>query len=137
MPQDEWMPISMVVLDCRDPAALAGFYLKLLGWQLADEEPGGGWVDIACPGGGAKLAFQRDEDYAPPQWPAPPPAPQQMMHLDFEVPDAAALHKAVEHALRYGAKKAPVQFDETHWVTLLDPAGHPFCFVVTPVAATK
>jgi hypothetical protein len=34
---------------------------------------------------------------------------------------------AVEYAVKLGAVKASMQYGGNHWVTLLDPEGHPFC----------
>ena len=65
----------------------------------------------------------------PPVWPEEPGAQQQMAHLDFIVPDRETMPQAVQHALACGAAMAPVQFSDS-WVTLTDPAGHPFCFVL-------
>lgn len=125
------LPIALdaVVLECPDPAALAAFYIRLLGWKENDVEAGE-WVDIVSPIGGVKLAFQRNGDYVPPQWPDEPGAQQQMGHLDFTVQNKAQLELAVEHALACGAVLAAAQYGESRWTTLLDPAGHPFCFVV-------
>ena len=46
------------------------------------------------------------------------------MHFDFQVEDVAA---AVRRAVALGAVKAAAQFGGDDFVTLLDPAGHPFC----------
>jgi Glyoxalase-like domain len=34
---------------------------------------------------------------------------------------------AVEYAKSLGASEADSQFGKNEWVTMLDPAGHPFC----------
>ena len=56
-----------VSLDCPDPAALADFYLGLLGgqvlWRSADS------TGIRVPG--VVLAMQRVARYRPPSWPCP------------------------------------------------------------------
>ena len=46
------------------------------------------------------------------------------MHFDFQVPD---LQAAVEYAQSLGAIKATAQFGGSEFVTMIDPAGHPFC----------
>ena len=46
------------------------------------------------------------------------------MHFDFQVPDVKA---AVEYAVSLGAVKASQQFGGDEFVTMIDPAGHPFC----------
>ena len=47
-----------------------------------------------------------------------------MMHLDFTVSD---LNKAVRRAQSLGAAMAGEQYNPGQWITMLDPAGHPFC----------
>lgn len=121
------IPLSTVVLDSRDSHALAAFYLNMLGWQKTYEDSE--WIDIQSPAGGVKIGFQQDPDYAAPGWPAPPPAQQQMLHLDFALPNAEAMRQAVEHAVACGATLAPQQYSD-RWTVLLDPAGHPFCFIL-------
>lgn len=114
-----------VVIDCSDPRALAEFYARLTGWQLAfvtDE------CAIIAPPGSAQgaypgITFQLNPDYVPPVWPEAPDKQQQMEHLDFAVND---LEAALRHALECGASKASTQFSDS-WTVMLDPAGHPFC----------
>lgn len=50
--------LSTVVLDAPDAHALAGFYLRLLGYVVRAEEPD--WVLIGPPGGGTALSFRRN-----------------------------------------------------------------------------
>ncbi len=120
--------LSTVVLDCRDIAALSDFYIRLLGWEKSYEETEE-WIDISSPSGGVKIAFQRNDDYVPPVWPDEPAAQQQMVHLDFAVNSHEQMNIAVRHAVSCGAVKAAAQYDEDKWTTMLDPEGHPFCFV--------
>ena len=49
---------------------------------------------------------------------------QKQMHFDFQVDDVAA---AVGKAEALGAVKTEAQFGGNLFVTMLDPAGHPFC----------
>lgn len=114
-----------VVIDCPDPHALAEFYARLTGWQLAfatDE------CAVIAPPGCAQgeypgITFQINAGYIPPVWPEVPGEQQQMEHLDFAVND---LEAAVLHALECGAAKAPAQFSDS-WTVMIDPVGHPFC----------
>lgn len=123
------LPIALdaVVLECKDVTALSDFYVRLLGWKKdhGDDE----WVEIISPSG-VVLAFQQNDDYIPPVWPDEPGAQQQMAHLDFTVRDNAQMGLAVQHAISCGAAMASVQYDTEKWITMLDPAGHPFCFVI-------
>lgn len=57
--------LDAIVLDCPDISVLSQFYIQLLGWKKTYDE-GVEWVDISSPGGGVKIAFQRNELYVPP-----------------------------------------------------------------------
>lgn len=126
---DKLLPIRMgtVVLDSRDSKALSDFYIRMLGWQKTYEDDD--WIDIQSPTGGVKLGFQTNPDYTPPTWPEEPPHQQQMLHIDFEVASRAQMEQAVQHAVACGAAIAPQQYSDL-WIVMLDPAGHPFCFVL-------
>jgi hypothetical protein len=125
------LPIALdaVILECKDVAALSDFYIRLLGWKKNYGEDGE-WTDIISPSGGVKIAFQQNEDYIPPVWPDEPGTQQQMAHLDFTVRDKVQMELAVQHAISCGAVKASVQYDPKKWITMIDPVGHPFCFVI-------
>jgi catechol-2,3-dioxygenase len=126
----ELLPIELdaIALDCRDVLKLADFYMRMLGW-LKNGDGDDEWTEIVSPASGAVIAFQQNEDYVPPVWPEAPGAQQQMAHLDFRVRDREQLTLAVNHALSCGAREANAQYNPERWITLLDPEGHPFCFV--------
>lgn len=113
--------LELLVIDCPDPAALATFYSQVLGTQVY--ESGEDWAEIA-PGTGARplIAFQRVDDYTPPNWPSQE-VPQQM-HLDVKVDDFDVAEPAV---LALGATRAGSEAPTFR--VYLDPAGHPFCLV--------
>lgn len=113
--------LGTVVLDCADADALADFYQRLLGWEVALREPD--WALLRDPGGGTGLAFQTEPWYEPPVWPEVDGRPHKMIHLDFQVDD---LEHAVRHAVSAGARLAEFQPQRDVRV-LYDPAGHPFC----------
>lgn len=110
-----------VVLNAPDARALAYFYRDLLGWPLAEDGPD--WCTIGIPGAPANLAFQTEEIYERPVWPARSGAQQMMLHLDIGVRDVQA---ATADAVARGAELSPHQPQDDVRV-LLDPAGHPFC----------
>lgn len=126
--QVEQPPVAMpaldvVVLDCPDPAALADFYCRLLGWTVAYSDDS--WVTISATGTdeGTKIAFQSAPDYQPPTWPEGPRP--QMVHLDLSVPDLDAAHA---HAIGVGASPTGLPDSQTaSFRVYTDPAGHPFC----------
>jgi catechol-2,3-dioxygenase len=115
------LSLSGVVLDSPDARTLAGFYQRLLGWSVDEDEPD--WVTLTSPDGGAGLSFQTEPQYARPSWPAGPEHQQMMVHLDIEVDD---LDSAGAHAESLGASLADFQPQDDVRV-YLDPAGHPFC----------
>ncbi|MDH4309141.1 MAG: VOC family protein [Acidimicrobiia bacterium] len=113
---------SLVALDCPDPMALAAFYSGITGWEIT--RPGDEWVELTSDIG-ATIAFQLAPDHVPPTWPDAD-HPQQL-HLDFDVADLDTAEGAV---LALGARKPATQPGGDDWRVYLDPAGHPFCFVL-------
>ena len=110
--------LGVVVLDCPDPRALAGFYADVLGGTVTDQ---GEWVDLKLPDGQA-LAFQAAPGYAPPLWPSADHS--QQFHLDLTVQDLDAAEKEV---LALGAQPLDAEDHSRTWRVYADPAGHPFC----------
>jgi catechol 2,3-dioxygenase-like lactoylglutathione lyase family enzyme len=110
----------VVAIDCPDPGELARFYAAVLDWFVHVDDDGT-WAHIRHPNGIAAIAFQRVEEYRPPDWPGQQ-HPQQM-HLDVDVDDLDEGEAAV---LALGAVKHEHQPGTTFRV-FLDPAGHPFC----------
>ena len=115
--------LAWTAVDCRDPQALAEFYSAITGWPNDESSSDGEWVTLASDVG-ATLAFQRVDDYQPPQWPGQE-HPQQE-HLDFEVDDLDVGEAAV---LDIGARKHSVQ-PGTLFRVYLDPEDHPFCLIL-------
>ena len=122
-----------VVVDCRDPAALARWWASTLGWQVVFEAPdevvivpphalaeGAASVPLAERGPG--LVF------------VPVPegkAIKNRLHIDL-APGPDDDHAAeVEALLARGATRVDVGQGDTAWVVLADPEGNEFC-VLTP-----
>ncbi len=114
--------IDDITIDCVDPQRLADFYAELLGWEKTALS--GNCVQVRMPGQPMRFLCEREEDYVPPVWPETPGAQQKMLHLDFTVSDLA---KAVAKAEALGAVRTQKQYNPNQWITMLDPAGHPFC----------
>ena len=112
-----------VVVDCPDPSALATFYGDLLDARVVLDPD---WSEVHLEQAPLKLAFQRVEGYAQPEWPNGLP---QQLHLDFTVVD---LMEASTRAVHLGARvlKEPVDEDGSTYQVHADPFGHPFCLVV-------
>lgn len=116
--------LAAFAIDCPDPRALAGFYGRLLGWEIDEAASADEWVELADPEGGAPLAFQRDPGYRPPTWPTA--EVPQMMHLDIRV---KSLEEGHELAVAAGASQLPQPSDrqDASFRVYADPVGHPFC----------
>ncbi len=105
----------MVAFDAPDIEMLASFYAGLAGWDIVRKEPD--WYVVRTKDG-RDVAFQRAPDHVAPQWPGQE-LPQQF-HLDLQVDDHVA---AAERAVALGAIRLA---EGPTWITLADPAGHPF-----------
>ena len=112
--------LGNVMVDCDDEKKLQSFYGDLLGWEKCEL--------FARPAvrssTGVVFLFIEEEDYIRPVWPEEAGKQQKQMHFDFQVDD---LPETVKKAEALGAVKAKDQFGGDEWVTMLDPAGHPFC----------
>lgn len=113
--------LRSVVLDCREPKALADFYAGVLGGDITAEEED--WVVLTDPTG-RRLAFQRAPEHRPPTF--PDPAGSQQFHLDIRVDD---IDDAEGQVLALGATRVPDAPGEDDFRVYRDPAGHTFCLV--------
>lgn len=105
----------MVAFDAPDIEKIADFYAALAGWQTTSKDAD--WITLRTPGG-QQVAFQLAPDLVAPQWPGQE-HPQQF-HLDLLVD---GYKDAAERAIALGATRLA---DGATWITLADPAGHPF-----------
>lgn len=112
----------VVVLDCRDPVALAGFWAAALGYQAGPL--GGAYLTVAPhTGDGPELLLQRV---------AEPKSGKNRLHLDLRVADLAG---EVGRLLRIGARQltdAPIAEAGWVWHVLADPEGNEFCVLRPP-----
>ena len=114
-----------VVLDCINPTALSEFYLKLLGWEKGYDKDG--FIIIGSKDCNVDIAFQKNEDYIPPVWPEEKGKQQQMLHIDFAIPQSM-LQQWINYVVELGGKKSEFQYaGEGDFAVMLDPEGHPFC----------
>jgi catechol 2,3-dioxygenase-like lactoylglutathione lyase family enzyme len=107
--------LELVALDAPDIDKLASFYAELTGAEITRHVSD--WITVRMPDG-QEIAFQRAADHVAPQWPGQE-HPQQF-HLDLLVDGYEA---AAERAVGLGATRLA---DGPTWITLADPAGHPF-----------
>ena len=108
------------MIDCDDEIKLQKFYSELLGWKRCElfSRP------AICSSNGIVFLFIEEAEYVPPVWPEEHGKQQKQMHFDFQVDN---LDNAVKKAEKLGAVKAKEQFGKNQFITMIDPAGHPFC----------
>jgi len=116
----EGIHLGDVMIDCDDAKKLCEFYHKLLGWEKFKFFG----QDALRNKNKMVFLFAEEKDYVPPVWPEEAGKQQKQFHFNFEVPNLTA---AVEYAQSIGATKTAAQFGGNTWITMLDPAGHPFC----------
>ena len=112
--------LGNVMVDCDDERKLQRFYGELLGWEMCElfARP------AVSSSSGIVFLFIEEKDYVPPVWPEDTGKQQKQMHFDLQVDKDAEMVKKAESL---GAKKAESQFGGNDFVTMFDPAGHPFC----------
>ena len=112
--------LGNVMVDCDDEKKLQKFYGELLGWEMCElyARP------AVRSSTGIVFLFIEENDYIPPVWPEKAGSQQKQMHFDFQVEHVL---EAVKKAETLGAVKASSQFGGDDFVTMFDPAGHPFC----------
>jgi predicted enzyme related to lactoylglutathione lyase len=117
-------PVAAVVADCRDPAAVAGFWRLATGWVPASSTQGG--VSLRSPAGvGPFLELLPSTD---------PKTVKNRVHLDVAPDKGEDQAAAVRALLEAGATRTDVGQGvqgEVSWVVLADPEGSEFC-VLTP-----
>jgi catechol 2,3-dioxygenase-like lactoylglutathione lyase family enzyme len=111
--------LRSVVVDTKDPRALAEFYAGVIGGRVDAEDSD--FVVLTEPSGG-RIAFQFSPEHAPPRF--PDPSGSQQFHLDIQVDDVDAAERQV---LALGATEVGVEGDDFR--VYRDPAGHTFCLV--------
>jgi hypothetical protein len=117
--------ISELVLECRDPAALARFWCEVLDYVVLDREDDG------------SLEIGPREGFGGPQptiilslQPEPEPS-KPRLHIDVNATDRDQ-DAELERLLGLGARPADVgQTGEESWHVLADPEGNEFCLLKT------
>jgi hypothetical protein len=130
------MHTALDAMDCRE---LAEFYRAFLGlrYRPGDEPPDDGpvddadWLVLLDESGQRVLAFNQVASLARPTWPTDE-VPKQMHH-DFRVPSVEELEEQRRRAEGLGAALLYDRSDDEvePLYVLADPAGHPFCVLVS------
>ena len=131
-------PVLMhTALDAADCRGLAEFYRQFLGlrYRPGDEVPDDAgddadWLVLLDAAGHRVLAFKEVPALARPTWPAHDVPTQ--MHHDFRVPGIEELQRQRQRAEELGAILLYDRTDDDEPLYVLaDPAGHPFCILVS------
>jgi len=123
-----------IVIDSRDPEALARWWGETLGWPLVYLSDEGDEAVIAPP-------FADDLAGTVPREQQPQglvfvPVPEDKtvknrLHIDLAPAPDESLQDAVDGLVARGAALADIGQQEVPWVVLTDPEGNEFC-VLTP-----
>jgi hypothetical protein len=116
--------IREVVLDARDPAALAVFWCGLLGGQPVEWYDG--WVTLEPPPNGLRLSFQKT---------ARAETSGSTVHFDVLVDDLETGHRRVlaagaQFVGEHWSPRPDERGNAVRWRVYRDPAGHAFCLVL-------
>ncbi len=112
--------LGNIMVDCDDELKLQTFYGELLGWEKCKLF---GRPAIKS-SNGIVFLFIEEPNYIRPAWPEEDGKQQKQMHFDFQVDNVLMMEKKAESL---GATKANDQFGGDDFITMIDPAGHPFC----------
>jgi catechol 2,3-dioxygenase-like lactoylglutathione lyase family enzyme len=123
--------ITELVLDCRDPELLAGFWCEVLGWKVLDRDDDGS-VEIGPDRGGdgaqPVLVLSASDE---------PKRGKLRLHFDVNATDRDQAEE-LERLLALGARPADVgQTGAESWHVLADPEGNEFCLLRRRVAAVS
>jgi predicted enzyme related to lactoylglutathione lyase len=106
-----------VVLDCRDPEALALFWSGALGYATLGAA--GNYVLLAPESGpGPKLLLQRVPE---------PKAGKNRMHFDLHASDIEALATSLVALGAHRVSEDAMSEHGSSWIVLSDPEGNEFC----------
>ena len=131
-------PVLMhTALDATNCRELAEFYRQFLGLQYrqGDEIPGDGnddsdWLVLVNSAGERVLACNEVAALSRATWPADDVSKQ--LHMDFRVPNRDELERQRGRAEELGATFVyDRSAHEEPLYVLADPAGHPFCILVS------
>ncbi|WP_214402900.1 VOC family protein [Pseudonocardia lacus] len=118
--------ITELVLDCRDPEALAAWWCRVLDYRVVGREDDGS-VEI-----GSGEPWQPTIVFGAS---AGPKREKLRLHLDVNPTDRDQAAE-LDRLLGLGAKPADVgQTGDEGWHVLSDPEGNEFCLLATRVAA--
>jgi hypothetical protein len=114
---------EQVVVDARDPRALAHWWADALGWVVTLDDDDG------------EVEIRPAADVTPGMVFVPVPderVVKNRLHLDFRPDDQAA---EVRRMTARGARRIDVGQADASWVVLADPEGNEFCILREPAGS--
>jgi hypothetical protein len=111
-----------LIIDARDPRALAAFWQRVLDWEITDEDEDGVTLSPPEPGPPAITFLPVPE----------PKTVKNRLHIDVRPAAGSDQDTELERLLGIGARKADIGQGEQTWVVLADPEGNEFCLLRTP-----
>lgn len=115
--------ISELVLDCRDPEALARFWCEVLDFVVLSREEDGS-LEI-----GPREGFGGAQPTLFLSFSAEPQRGKSRLHIDVNPTDREQ-DGELERLLRLGARPADIgQSGQEQWHVLADPEGNEFCLL--------
>jgi Glyoxalase-like domain len=115
--------IREIVLNSRDPLALATFWARVVGGTPTEWYDG--WITLEPPPHGQRLSFQRSDEATA----------ASVVHMDVLVDDLESAHEVVlaagaEFIEERWSPRAGPDGEPVPWRVYADPDGHRFCLVV-------
>lgn len=112
--------LTEVLFDCADPARLADFWSRVLGYELTDSNNDAAVLEDP-EGSGVTVVFLKVPE---------PKTVKNRVHVDLSPRDRDQAEE-VERVIALGATKIDIGQDEPSWVVLADPEGNEFCVLRT------
>jgi len=109
--------IAALAVDSAEPAALAGWWRRLLGGSVEVDDDGDATLHILHIPGGLAIEFVRVPEAK---------TVKNRLHLDLRSTDLA---EATEQAVALGATRADDIYDGGRWQVMRDPEGNEFCLL--------
>ena len=109
--------IAALAVDCAEPAALAGWWRRLLGGSVEVDDDGDATLHTLRTAGGLAIDFARVPEAK---------TVKNRLHLDLRSTDLA---EATEQAVALGATRADDIYDGGRWQVMRDPEGNEFCLL--------
>lgn len=112
--------LTEIVVDARDPLALARWWADVLGWVVTDEERGFSWIS---PSGGFTerpyIVFNQGSEGK---------SVKNRVHIDVS-PMGVDVAEELERLLGLGAVELDIGQENVPWFVLADPEGNEFCLL--------